>query len=523
MREGSLFNSARRAAPGNARSLGLRMAMELRALLLLSLYFPGLQAQTPLSEERQPEGSNLYFQCPYTAQVNYQRTKAWCRWRDGQCELLVDTTYSTQNATTKRATRGKVMIEDNSTKRIVTITITNLQVKDSGTYSCAYYTNRYEYVLLKTISLIVFKELHKCELDSLSVQCPYSTTVGGTPVYTTDIKAWCRLDQTECNILGRTDGPSTQNHRKAQQGRVLIQDDTRKRTVTITMQKLRAQDTGVYWCALYTITHLIPILEVKLSVSKKTRRYTAKESGNVTVQCTYSITDYRAVTKAWCKQSAGNRCNVLVNTEWWPSGYLSPPQQGRVTIQDDTSSGVVTITMEELQIKDSGVYWCALYEYPDLSRMVEVTLNISEGTTQTTPAGNSPEPSSNANSFVLLAGVLSVLFLLVLIGSITLWVRRHKQLKRKGTRQAEDIYDKPEDIYDNPEDIAQLDSTDRMESPQDDSKDLKYVTLNFESRLSPEDPLYCNVQPSQAHRKPEDEHVEYATIALKELLTNDKG
>lgn len=62
-----------------------------------------------------------------------------------------------------------------------------------------------------------------------------------------------------------------------------------------------------------------------------------------------------------------------------------------------------------------------------------------------------------------------------------------------------------------------------MESPKDDSKDVKYITLNFKSQLSPEDPLYCNVEPSQAHRKPKDENVEYATIALKQLPTNDKG
>ncbi|XP_065505695.1 polymeric immunoglobulin receptor-like [Caloenas nicobarica] len=507
--------------------------MELRALLLLPLCFPGLQAQTPVLEEKKIEQSALYVQCPYTEQVKYQQKKAWCRWRDRQCKPLVDTTYSTQYANAKRATNGKVVIEDNRTKRIVNITITNLQVEDSGTYSCAYYSG-YRYILLKTISLTVFKELYKSELDSVSVQCPYSTAVDGTLVYSTDVKAWCLLDQTWCNILGWTDGPSTQNHRKAQQGRVLIQDDTKKRTVTITMQKLQTRDTGVYQCVLYSHTHLIPIMEVKLSVSKQMQRYTAKESGNVSVQCTYSATDYGAVTKAWCKESAGNGCNVLVNTDWWPSGYLRPPQQGRVTIQDDTGLGVVTITMEELHVQDSGVYWCALYEYLGLSRMVEVTLSISEvsvettlsgsaGTTQTTPAGNTSELSSSANTFVLLAGVLSILFLLALIGSITLWVRRCKQLKRRGTRQAEDIYDKPEDIYDKPEDIVQLDSTDRMESPQDDSKDLKYVTLNFKSRLSPEDPLYCNVEPRQAHRKPEDEHVEYATIALKELPMNDKG
>lgn len=62
-----------------------------------------------------------------------------------------------------------------------------------------------------------------------------------------------------------------------------------------------------------------------------------------------------------------------------------------------------------------------------------------------------------------------------------------------------------------------------MESSKDDSNDLKYVTLNFKSQLSPEDALYCNVEPSQTHSKPEDENVEYAIISLKPLPTNDKG
>ncbi|KFV15652.1 hypothetical protein N340_12722, partial [Tauraco erythrolophus] len=119
---------------------------------------------------------------------------------------------------------------------------------------------------------------------------------------------------------------------------------------------------------------------------------------------------------------------------------------------------------------------------------------------------------------ILLSVVLGILFILALISSTALYVRQCKQLKRK-----EDTYDRPEDTYDRPEDIAQLDSTERMERPKDDSRDLKYVTLNFKSQLIPEDPLYCNVEPSQTHRKPKDENVEYAIIQFKQLPTNVKG
>ncbi|NXQ95180.1 TRML2 protein, partial [Sagittarius serpentarius] len=264
-----------------------------------------LQAQTPHAEERLSEGSSLSIQCPYTARANYWDQKAWCHMRGGQCEPLAETIYPTRYPHTNQATNGKVTIEDNPMHRTVSITMTNLQAEDSGTYFCVYHSGSNRYLPLKKISLNVFK--------------------------------------------------------------------------------------------------------------------------------------------------------VLAGT----------------------------------------------------------TLSGTAGTSQATPSANTPAPSSNVNTFILLSGILSILFILALISAVTLCVRRHKQLKRKGNRQAEDIYDKPEDT-------AQLDSTERMESPKDDSKDLKYVTLNFKSRLSPEDPLYCNVEPSQAHRKPKDEDVEYASIALKQLPANDK-
>ncbi|XP_049688911.1 CMRF35-like molecule 1 isoform X6 [Accipiter gentilis] len=408
----TLLNRTHWASPSNASSLGLRTAMELRALLLLLLCFPALQAQTPHAEEGLSEGSSLSIQCPYTAQADYHQQKVWCHVRGGQCEPLVETTYPTRYPRTNRVTNGKVTIEDNPMYKTVSITMTNLQVEDSGTYLCAYRSYHYDYLPLKIISLNVFKELHKWELDNLSVQCKYSGLV-----HSTDRKAWCRSGQTGCEIWLMTDNLSTWTKSKDLEDKTLIQDDAQKRTVTITMKKLQAQDAGVYWCVLYRGSSPTQKMEIRLSVSK-----------------------------------------ILAGT----------------------------------------------------------TLSGTASTSQATPSSNTPAPSSNVNTFILLSGVLSILFILALTSLITLCVKRRKQLKRRGNRQAEDIYDKPEGI-------AQLDSTERMESPKDDSKDVKYITLNFKSQLSPEDPLYCNVEPSQAHGKPKDENVEYATIALKQLPTNDKG
>ncbi|KAM9520236.1 polymeric immunoglobulin receptor-like isoform 2-T2 [Guaruba guarouba] len=411
--------------------------MELRALLLLLLCFPGFQAQIHSTEEKRSEGSSLYIQCPYTAETTQQQQKAWCRLRNGQCEPLVETKYSHTNW----AAKGRVALKDNPTERTVSVTMTELQAEDSGTYCCTYYS--YGYHPLRMISLFVFKELRKWELDSVSVQCLPSALS-----YSRGTKVWCRRDETLCRFVARTDYPSTQLNSKALEHRTLIQDDTQKRTVTITMQKLQAEDSGMYWCALYRRSHLTWLMEVRLSVSKRTKQYTAKESGDVSVQCPYSAPDYKAVSKAWCKEGARKSCTALVTTN--NLEYQRTPQQGRVRIQDDTEQGIVTVTMERLQAQDAGVYWCALYERANLFRMLEVTLNVSEvlaettlsgtaGTSQATPPANSPAPSSNGNTFTLLSGVLSILFLLALISLVTLYVRRCKQLNRTAACAAENI------------------------------------------------------------------------------------
>ncbi|NXI65180.1 CLM5 protein, partial [Anseranas semipalmata] len=379
--------------------------MELSVLLLLPLCFPGLQAQTPHAQVSQREGSNLSVLFPYhPAQINYQEMKAWWRVIRGERQLVVATIDSTQYPYTDRAKQGHVTIQDDPARGNMSVTMTDLQVEDSGTYSCTY---SHSYLPLKTISLNVFKELHTREMDSLSVQCPYRA-LG----FSSGRKAWCRrLRQTRCDIVVSTVHSSSWDNNKVQNKRTSIQDDIQKGILTITVEKLQAQDSGVYWCALYRTDPQLQftrLMEVRLSVAK----------------------------------------------------------------------------------------------VPDAT-----TLPLTTGTSPEIPPGNSTLPRSYVNTFIAISVVLYILFMLGLTIFITLCIRQHKKLKRRGNRQAEDTYDKPEDT-------TQFENTERMGSPKDDSKDLKYVTLDFKSQLSPEEPLYCNVEPNQAPTKPNNENVEYAIIAL---------
>uniref|UniRef100_A0A8C0V4A0 Polymeric immunoglobulin receptor-like n=2 Tax=Cyanistes caeruleus TaxID=156563 RepID=A0A8C0V4A0_CYACU len=286
-------------------------------------------------------------------------------------------------------------------------------------------------------------------------------------------------------------------------------------TSTVTMEKLQTQDSGVYWCAVGS--EHTQIMEVVLSVFKRTQQHTAEELGNISVQCHYKIAAYGAASKAWCKKEEGNTCNVLVTTSSEPPADPSTAREG-VRIQDDTQQGIVTISMEQLQVQDSGVYWCALQERSGLLRMEEVTLSVSkaltpggfpdtEGKSHKILLGDSLEPSSNGNTFIILSVVLLILLLLALVTSIALGVRHYKLLRRTGHREAEDTSDRPEGT-------AQPGSAGKRESSQDDSQRSADINLDVQSQPSPQDPLYCNVEPSQAHRNPQ--HVEYAVIAFSQ-------
>ncbi|KAI6072775.1 hypothetical protein LUU34_00655900 [Aix galericulata] len=220
--------------------------MELRVVLLLPLCFPGLQAQT-IQKLSQREGSNLSVLCPYPAEDDYRELKSWCRWTDQRCQLQVATRGTRTQFYTYRARQGHFTVHDDPIHRNFSITMTDLRVEDSGTYYCAYSQS---YVLLKWISLNVFKEFHKLELDSLSVQCPYHD-LG----YRSERKAWCRsVGQTGwCELVVSTGTNYTLGISKGKKGRAWIQDDPWKRTVTITMEKLQAQDSGVYWTSCNNI------------------------------------------------------------------------------------------------------------------------------------------------------------------------------------------------------------------------------------------------------------------------------
>ncbi|XP_058417489.1 CMRF35-like molecule 7 isoform X2 [Diceros bicornis minor] len=79
------------------------------------------------------------------------------------------------------------------------------------------------------------------EKGSVTVQCHYKP---GWEIYR---KWWCRGARWDlCRILIKTTG----SEQKVKEDRVSIRDDQRDRVLTVTMEELRRDDAGTYWCGI---------------------------------------------------------------------------------------------------------------------------------------------------------------------------------------------------------------------------------------------------------------------------------
>ena len=96
------------------------------------------------------------------------------------------------------------------------------------------------------------------------------------------------------------------------------------------------------------------------------------ERGSLTVRCRYH-SKWKNYTKYWCRGADWSACETLVKTD-----KEQLVKKDRVSIRDDQTDFVVTVTMEELRISDAGVYWCGI-ERTGFDPKFKVNVNIGPG------------------------------------------------------------------------------------------------------------------------------------------------
>nr|XP_025038516.1 triggering receptor expressed on myeloid cells 1-like [Pelodiscus sinensis] len=235
----------------------------------------------------------------------------------------------------------------------------------------------------------------RVEGQSLVIQCPYNAQQ-----YSEMGKTWCQLREKSCFLLVSTSYTSPGRYKnKVTAGRATIQDDTSKGTVTITMEKLEVQDSGVYWCAVLGSSNTVQQLKAITLDVYKVQEYNALEGQSLSVQCPYNTELYKKAQKAWCQRTAQSTCADLVSIDDGLVTYHNRAQNGKAMIYDNTQTGTVTVTMEKLQTDDAGVYWCTLYEPPNLYLLIEVKLTVTKGLARTLfPSTEYTTPVLHSNS-----------------------------------------------------------------------------------------------------------------------------
>ncbi|KAM5309139.1 CMRF35-like molecule 5 [Glossophaga mutica] len=212
---------------------------------LLLLLVPGSSAFiTGPGEVRGSEQGSLTVQCPYDPGWE-PYVKYWCRGADFRsCQILVRTPGSELEVREDR-----VSIRDNHTSHTFTVTMEKLRRQDADTYWCGIERSGSDHGIPIKVTVGPGSpaditgpgEVTGPEQGSLTVQCPYD------PGWEPYVKFWCRgADFRGCRNTVGTAGSELE----VKGDRVSIRDNHTSHTFTVTMEKLRRQDAGTYWCGI---------------------------------------------------------------------------------------------------------------------------------------------------------------------------------------------------------------------------------------------------------------------------------
>ncbi|XP_061095026.1 polymeric immunoglobulin receptor-like [Conger conger] len=156
-------------------------------------------------------------------------------------------------------------------------------------------------------------------------------------------------------------------------GETSITDDPTHHVFTVTMRKLQMMDSGYYWCAVEIQRARDKGAYLYLSVTADTpglwveqQEVAGVEGGHVSVPCHYNEP---SSMKKWCRIKGS-----CLDVNSGKSG-----KSGRSEMKDGHSKKVFTLIVRELNMEDTGWYWCAAGEL-----QIPVHLTVTQKTTTTT-------------------------------------------------------------------------------------------------------------------------------------------
>ncbi|XP_004749076.1 CMRF35-like molecule 7 isoform X1 [Mustela nigripes] len=155
------------------------------------------------------------------------------------------------------------------------------------------------------------------------------------------------------------------------------------------------------------------------------------EGGSVSVQCQYTP-GWENYKKWWCRGAEWESCHNLVETD----GSEQEKKVDRVSIRDNQSHLLFTVTMEEVRQSDTDTYWCGINRSgPDLGASIKVTIDpvdmvlstLASPRSRTTTSRRTEGTSDSyiRNHYILLVFLKAPVLLMLVVA--VLWLKGSQQ------------------------------------------------------------------------------------------------
>ncbi|XP_072886296.1 polymeric immunoglobulin receptor-like [Hemitrygon akajei] len=289
-------------------------------------------------------GRAITIDCHYEAKYR-SHTKYWCHGWTRYCSVLVETKG-------QQGRSGRVSITDNPERGIFTVTMEDLRSGDTGWYGCGITTagpdpifNIHFQVSDEPVSVPVVRYLSPANVSrlggSVSVSC--ESFQGSLPIRYT----WYEITSSGNQNISDTNELALHcqsfNHQHHQ---YYCNASNWLEAKSSAMVKVTVFNNGEI-CSY--VTEINGTISGALWAEDKVRGVVGKA---ITIDCHYAPV-YRSDSKYLCRMW-GRQCTLSVNT----NGTIA--QYGRMTIRDNTSQGIFTVTMENLVSNDTGYYRCGI-------------------------------------------------------------------------------------------------------------------------------------------------------------------
>ncbi|XP_036373570.1 CMRF35-like molecule 9 [Megalops cyprinoides] len=351
-------------------------------LLFLLLFFsglPGFHSVKTVSKVTVQRGGSVTIPCHYDQKYK-DYVKYWCRGYSWPTCTVIARTDSTRR-------REDVSITDDPAQQVFTVTMRNLQERDSNKYWCAvkikgFGTPDDKAPLFLTVSTgspglsVLNNTVVGEEGGSVSIQCLYSDSLKERG------KKWCRSgDWSSCMTAG---GTGISQHASVQ-----ISDD-RRGEFNVTVRRLERKDTGWYWCTAGDTQ--VPV-HISVVQPTGTQRAINSTSPPTTPQTTFMTTSLStgASTDSIASQTTTESVRPATSSTLPPTAPFTTPSATLTTAP--TASSVVT--KSPLTTAPS-----TLTETPPKTSFSVLTTRTSPSTLATTatstPAPDVPTTSSTS-------------------------------------------------------------------------------------------------------------------------------